>query len=247
MPTLKKINICGVSFDNIVKSDLRNIIKDILMTPAQNKFIVTPNVDFIVRAHKDEKFRNLINKADLSLCDSAIVKMASKFLRNGLKEKITGTDLLHLVCQIGEEKNIFFVLGSTEENIKKTVAKLRELFPDIRIGGFHHGYFGKDEEIIQKINSADTDILIIGMGSPKQEFWVGKNRELLNVKIIMCVGGLLDVLAEKVKRAPVWMQRIGLEWFWRLIHEPRRLWKRYIVDDMKFFYLLLKQIIIGKS
>jgi len=244
---MKKINICGVSFDNILNSELRNIIKEILISPARNAFIVTPNVDFIVRAHKDENFRNLINKADLSLCDSAIVKIASKILRNGLKEKITGTDLLHLVCQKGEEKNNFFALGSTEENIKKAVAKLRELFPDIRIGGFHHGYFGKDKEIVKKINSANTDILIIGTGSPKQEFWVGKNRELLNVKIIMCVGGLLDVLAEKVKRAPVWMQRIGLEWFWRLIHEPRRLWKRYFVDDMKFFYLLLKQIIMGKS
>lgn len=247
MPIMKKINICGVNFDNIYNSELRNIIKEILNTPARNYFIVTPNVDFIVRAHNDENFRNLINKAGLSLCDSAIVKTAAGILRSGFKEKITGTDLLHTVCQTVEEKNKCFILGSAEENLKKAVDKLRELFPDICIGGFHHGYFSEDKEIVDKINSANTNVLIIGMGSPKQEFWIEENLELLNVKIIMCVGGILDVLAGEVKRAPVWMQRIGLEWFWRLIHEPRRLLKRYIVDDMKFFYLLFKQIIMGKS
>lgn len=243
MPIMRKTNICGVSFDNITNKELGNIIKEILNSPAKGCFIVTPNVDFIVRAHRNENFRNVINKADLSLCDSAIVKIAARISHNNLKEKITGTDLLRTVCQTAEEKNKFFVLGSKEENIKKAVDKLRELFPNICISGFHHGYFKEDKEVVDKINSAKTDVLLIGMGSPKQEFWVRENRGLLNVKIIMCIGGLLEVLAGKVRRAPGWMQRVGLEWFWRLVHEPRRLWKRYIVDDMKFFYLLFKQIL----
>lgn len=247
MPTIKKTNICGVNFNNINNSELKNIIKEILNTSAKNYLIVTPNVDFIVRANDDDNFRDLINNADLSLCDSTIVKIAALILRIRLKEKITGTDLLHTVCHTVKEKNKCFVLGSTEENIKKSADKMKELFPNICIGGFHHGYFKEDKEVIHKINSASTEVLMIGMGSPKQEFWINDNRKFLKVKIIICIGGLLDVLAGKVKRAPEWMQKIGLEWSWRLIHEPHRLWKRYFVDDMKFFYLLLKQVITGKS
>ena len=97
------------------------------------------------------------------------------------------------------------------------------------------------------INSANSDILIIGMGSPRQELWVDKNKGFLKVRIILCVGGILDVLAGKIKRAPVWMQRVSLEWFWRFIQDPKRLWKRYLIDDMKFFYLLFKESLKNKS
>jgi len=242
MLTTKKINICGVNFDNISRSKLRNILRERLKGSAQNYFIVTPNVDFIVRDNSDINFRNILNRADLSLCDSAIVRNAGFFLGKNIKEKITGWDLLELICaNLGMESNCF-ILGATQEVVKISTNKLEQFYPDVRIVGFHHGYFEKNEdgEIVTMINSANTDILIVAMGSPRQELWVDENKKFLKTKIIICVGGIIDLLAGKAKRAPVWMQGIGLEWFWRLIKEPKRLWKRYLIDDMKFFYLLLK-------
>ena len=249
MPSMKKINICGVHFSNISSRELKDILKEKLRESAQNYFIVTPNVDFIVRANSDTKFRNVLNNSDLSLCDSEIVKTASTFLGNRIEEKITGLDLLKFICSNLEWKTNYFVLGATKEIVKISAYKLEQLYPNVKITGFHHGYFGedKDRRIINMINSANSDILIIGMGSPRQELWVDKNKGLLKVKIIICVGGILDVLAGKIKRAPVWMQRVSLEWFWRLIQDPKRLWKRYLIDDMKFFYFLLKEGVKNKS
>lgn len=242
MPTMKKINICGVSFNNIHRGELGNILKEKLRGSARNYFIVTPNVDFVVRANSDTNFRNILNKADLSLCDSVIVKNAARFLGKNIEEKITGWDLLKLVCADLRVKSNYFILGATEENVQMSAAGLEQFYPSVKIVGFHHGYFGedKDEEIINRINSVNTDVLIIGMGSPRQELWVDRNKKLLKVKIIICVGGIIDILAGNAQRAPVWMQRIGMEWSWRLGKEPGRLWKRYLIDDMKFFYLLKK-------
>ena len=249
MHSMKKINICGVIFSNISSRELKDILKKKLQESAQNYFIVTPNVDFIVRANSDTKFRDILNSSDLSLCDSAIVKFASTFLGDRIEEKITGSDLLKIICSNLEWKTNYFVLGATEEIVKTFAYRLDQLYPNVKIAGFHHGYFGedKDKRIINMINSANSDILIIGMGSPRQELWVDKNKGFLKVKIILCVGGILDVLAGKIKRAPVWMQKVSLEWFWRLIQDPKRLWKRYLIDDMKFFYLLFKESLKSKS
>jgi len=249
MPTMKKINICGVNFSNISSIELGSILKEKLQGVPENYFIVTPNVDFIVRANSDTKFRNVLNNSDLSLCDSAIGRVAAILLKNRIKEKITGSDLLKIISSNLERKTNCFVLGATEEIVKIFSYKLEQLYHNVKIAGFNHGYFGedKDKRIINMINSANPDILIIGMGSPKQELWVDKNKRFLKVKIIMCVGGVLDVMAGKTRRAPVWIQKICLEWLWRLMQDPKRLWKRYLVHDMKFFYLLLQESLRNKS
>jgi N-acetylglucosaminyldiphosphoundecaprenol N-acetyl-beta-D-mannosaminyltransferase len=249
MPSMKKINICGVDFSNISSRELMYILKEKLRGSAQNCFIVTPNVDFIVRANSDIKFREVLNSSELSLCDSAIVKIASTFLGNEIEEKITGSDLLNIVCTNLEGKTNFFVLGAKQEIVKISAHNLEQMYPNVNITGFHHGYFGenKDRRIINMINASNPEVLIIGMGSPRQELWVDKNKGFLKIKIILCVGGILDVLAGKIKRAPAWMQKAGLEWFWRLIKDPKRLWKRYLIDDMHFFYLLLKESVKNKS
>lgn len=243
MLTMKKINICGVSFNNISAEELKDAIEERLSGDGRNYFIVTPNVDFIVRANSNASFRDILNKADLSLCDSAIVKMASPFLGKKIQERITGFDLLRIICSNLKRENNCFILGGKQDIVTISAERLKLNYPDIKIAGFHHGYFEerKDRGIIDLINTANTDILIIGMGSPKQELWVAKNKKFLKVRIIICIGGIIDILAGKTRRAPRWMQRIGLEWFWRLIQEPKRLWKRYLIDDMKFFSLVLKE------
>lgn len=248
MLTMKKINICGVNFSNISSTELRNVLEEKLNGPAQNYFIVNPNVDFIVRANSNDNFRDVLNRANLSLCDSEIVKITASFLGNSIKEKITGWDLLKIICTSLGAKHNCFILGAKEEIVKISAHKLEQFYSDVEKVRFHHGYFGedKDREIISMINSVNTEILIIGMGSPRQELWVDKNRRFLKVKIIVCIGGIIDILAGKSQRAPIWMQRIGLEWFWRLTQEPKRLWKRYLITDMKYFYLLLREWIKNK-
>jgi N-acetylglucosaminyldiphosphoundecaprenol N-acetyl-beta-D-mannosaminyltransferase len=248
MPTMKGTNICGVKFSDVSIRELRNILVKRLKGPDYNYFIVTPNVDFIVRAKNNAHFQDILNKADLSLCDSEIVKIAASFLGYNIKEKITGWDLLTVICKRLGRKSKYFILGGNEEDIIIAAHELERSNSDVKIVGFHHGYFGKDKdrEIISIINSVNTDILIIGMGSPRQELWVDKNKEFLKTKIIMCVGGIIDIVAGKTNRAPVWMQKAGLEWSWRLILEPKRLWRRYLIDDMGFFYLLLKERLKNK-
>lgn len=243
MRTMKKINICGVNFNNISAEELKDAIEERLSGDSHNYFIVTPNVDFVVRANSNVGFRDIVNKADLSLCDSAIIKMASLFLGKKIQEKVTGSDLLRIICSNPKRENNCFILGGKQDVAKISAERLKKNYPNTKIAGFHHGYFEeeRDRKIIDLINTSNADILIIGMGSPKQELWVDENRKFLKVKIIMCVGGIVDLLAGKVKRAPVWMQRNSLEWFWRLIQEPKRLWKRYLIDDMKFFSLVLKE------
>jgi N-acetylglucosaminyldiphosphoundecaprenol N-acetyl-beta-D-mannosaminyltransferase len=172
----------------------------------------------------------------------------SFFLGKSIKAKITGEDLLKIICSNSEVGSNYFLLGATKAVIGRSVQTLRRLYPKINIVGFYHGYFAldKDNEIVQMINSVCTDVLVVGMGSPRQELWVDKNKASLKAKVIICVGGVLDVLAGKTRRAPLWMQKAGLEWFWRVQQEPKRLWKRYLIDDIKIFFLIFKQIVKNK-
>jgi len=123
---------------------------------------------------------------------------------------------------------------------------LRERFPGLEIAGYQHGYSEDDQEVIDKINQAAPDILFIGLGFPKQEKWISKHLEDLDIKVAVCIGGVFDVISGKTKRAPRWMQDACLEWLWRLIQEPRRLWKRYLFGNSQFIFLVIKQYLSNR-
>jgi len=249
MNILSKIDICGVLFNNISKNELKNYLLESSNDNKKTIYIVTPNVDFVVRSEKDEDFRNIINNANLSLCDSAIIYMSSFFLkRKRLKDKITGSDVISLLLEIAnDQKDKIYLLGSTDENIKKTTDNISVKYPNLEVVGLSNGFFDintESEDIVEKINKSRAKYLIIGMGSPRQEIWSNKYKDKLKTKFIISIGGLFDIFSGRKKRAPRIMQAIGLEWFWRFLSEPRRLWKRYFVKDMRFFYLLFKDIFL---
>ncbi len=245
---MKTTNICGIKFHNITKKELRDYLFDPHREDLEKLYIVTPNVDFIVRAEKDEIFKEIINEADLSLCDSAVIYKTSKFLKGKkLKDVITGFDVTSMLLERAElRKEKIYLLGSTEENVLAAAKAIDDKYKDLTVAGFSSGFFDIENdspEIVKKINDSGANYLLIGMGSPRQELWSSKYKKDLNVSYIISIGGLFDIFSNKTKRAPKAFQKLGLEWFWRFICEPRRLWRRYFVEDMVYFKLLFKDFI----
>ena len=237
------VNICGIKFNNITKIEL----KDYLFFESETgkkHFIVTPNVDFIVRANNDERFKQIINKSDISLCDSAVVYKTSKILKgSNLKDVITGYDAMTILLERADlRKEKIYLLGSTEENVYKAIEAIASQYLNLKIAGYSSGFFNVDHDshwIIDNINNSGAEYLFIGMGSPRQEYWGNKYKNYLKPKYIISVGGLFDIFSGKTKRAPIIFQKLSLEWLWRFLCEPKRLWKRYFVEDIVFFKLLL--------
>ena len=192
-------------------------------------FVVLPYSEFIVRAQKDKEFRNILNSADFCLCESRGLWLAARFLKKPIKETIHGVDLIYYL------RGKIFLLGGKEGVAEKVKEKL-----DAKVVGMEHGYQNL-EKVIEKINKAKPDILLVGLGSPKQEKWIYENlAKMPSVKVAIGVGGAFDFISGRVKRAPVFVQKISLEWLWRLALQPWRV-KRIYNGVIKFGWLALKE------
>ncbi len=243
----KRISLLKTNINNISFDDALGQIK-ILIEKNENKFIVTPNVDHLVRLDKDQELQGIYNNASLVLPDGVPILWASKFLGTPLKEKISGSDLFPRLCKIAAEKGYkLFFLGGREGAAEKAAEVLRVKHPSLQIVGIDSPPFGfendsrENDKIIQMIKDARPDILFVGLGSPKQEKWIYKHKDKYQVPISIGIGVSFEFVSGMVKRSPVWMQKVGLEWFWRVLMEPKRLWKRYLINDMHFFVLVLRQ------
>jgi len=239
----KRIKFSGVRIDNLTMQEVINKIEK-LIKEKKSSYIVTPNAAHIVLLQKDKEFKEVYKHASLVLCDSMPLFWATKILGFPLKQRITGTDLLFSLSKLSLRKNYkIFFLGAKEQIIEKASENLQHKFPNLQIAGIHNGYFSDNNKTIEKINKVKPDMLFIGMGFPKQEKWIHKYIDQIDTKVIICIGGVFDVVAGKTKRAPMWMQKCGLEWFFRVCQEPRRLWKRYLISNTIFIWLVLKQFI----
>ena len=243
----KKINICHVDIDSISMKEALCIMEDIIAEKGRG-LIVTPNVDHIVQLQKDEEFKVIYRQALLALPDGMPVMWGAKFLGTPLKQKISGSDLFPEFCKVTADKGYkMFFMGGRPGAVTRTKELLEKRYSKINIVGTYCPPFGfeKDEaenaKIVKMINQARPDVLFVGLGAPKQEKWLYRNYNELNVPVSAGIGITFEYMAGMVTRAPLWMQNVGLEWFWRLMMEPRRLWKRYLVYDMQFFWLILKQ------
>ena len=206
---------------------------------------VVVNAGKIVAMQNDLQLRKSVNESDLINADGQAVVWASKVLKKPLKERVAGIDLMINLVKLASQKNYkIFFFGAKDEVVKAVVNKYSiEYSPDI-IAGFRNGYFKKEEEqdIARQISNSRANILFVAISSPTKENFLYENKELLNkVNFIMGVGGSFDVVSGKVKRAPLWMQNYGLEWFYRFTQEPLRMWKRYLVGNSKFIALVLKE------
>jgi exopolysaccharide biosynthesis WecB/TagA/CpsF family protein len=163
---------------------------------------------------------------------------------NGVKDNINGTDLFPLLCErLANTAHSIFLLGAREGVAESTAANMQERYPGLVIAGCQDGYFTPAEEdmVIDRINASGADVLLVAMGAPQQEKWIAKNRERLNVSLLMGVGGLFDFYSGRISRAPVWMREVGLEWVWRLLQEPGRMWRRYVIGNPLFLYRVWRQ------
>ena len=246
LPNLR-ISLLGVWLDNVTMGDVLKSIEQHIKN-RECAYVTTPNVHHLILLQKDEDFRRVYHNASLALPDGMPLLWAAKFLGVPLKEKISGSDLLPMSCMMAAEKGYkLFFLGGREGAAEKAAEVLRAKFPMIQIAGIYCPPYGfeksdfENSKIVKMIKDVNPDILFVGLGAPKQEKWIYRFKDQYQTPVSIGIGVSFEFIAGMVKRAPLWMQRSGLEWFWRLIMEPRRLWKRYLIDDMRFFGLIIKQ------
>lgn len=234
---MNKENILGVDVSPLSYEDLKkNIEKDIENN--KKSFIVAINPEKILKARKDEKLKELLNNATYEIPDGIGVIYASKLRKGNIKTRITGIDSMEMLCKLSEEKKYkIFMYGAKEETIKKAKENLEIKFSNIQIVGTINGYEKDNDKIISSINKSKADIVFVALGSPKQEYWITENMDKVSAKIFQGVGGSFDVFSGNIKRAPKWMQKIGLEWLYRLIKEPKRIFRQ--IKLVKFLWLAL--------
>ncbi|MFH1824709.1 MAG: WecB/TagA/CpsF family glycosyltransferase [Candidatus Firestonebacteria bacterium] len=238
---MTKLSLLGIRVDNIRLDEVINKVKQFIDDKSPH-YIVSLGSLTVLLARKDKELENLIKRADLVLCDSIGIKWSIKFLYGINIKKISGIDLISVLGDIAvQNKYKLFFLGATKEVIKKAVERLRKEYKLINICGFSDGYFDiKEEDLIKKeIKESKLDVLLVGLGQPIQEKWIFENLHSLKVPLCIGVGGSFDVLGGKVKRAPLFFQKFGLEWFFRLVQEPWRI--KRVIKLLYFVWLIIKK------
>ncbi len=199
------------------------------------------NAAKITNMHRDSKLRDDVLSSDLILADGAAVVWAGKILKQRLPERVAGCDLMFELFAKGSEKNYkVYCLGATEEVSLEIARRVARDYPGVELVGRHHGYYSKDEEeaVAKDIAAANPDILFVAMTSPKKEHFLARWSSIIHVPVTHGVGGSFDVMAGKVVRAPEIWQKLGMEWLYRVKQEPGRLWKRYLVTNSLFLYMI---------
>jgi N-acetylglucosaminyldiphosphoundecaprenol N-acetyl-beta-D-mannosaminyltransferase len=235
----------------LLNTQISNVsLTEILEEIRAGGILFTPNVDHLVRLQKDPDFYQIYKDADYRICDSQIVYYASRFLGSPIREKIAGSDFFPAFYRYYQhDENIrIFLLGSRSGVAQRAQEIINRKLGRNIIVAAHSPSFGfesrQDEcqRLVDLINRSNATVLAVGVGSPKQEKWIHQYKsQLKHVKIFMAIGATIDFEAGVLRRAPRPISEAGLEWLYRLISEPKRLWKRYLVDDLLFFWLILKQ------
>lgn len=244
---MNKLSIMGVRIDNKSMDETMDMVKKKIADNEQY-IIYTPNTEIVMMCHKDDEFMELLNKSDINIPDGVGLIYASKIKKHPLKEKVAGFDLSVNLLKLADKQGLkLYVVGGKPGVAEAAMNKVHEKYPSIKIMGAQHGYFkgthlgkqGHEEEVkvIEDINRAEPHILFVGFGAKKQEQWIEFNRDKINAKIIIGNGGTLDGLAGYVKRAPELFIKLGLEWFYRLMKEPKRI-KRQILLPIFVFRVL---------
>ena len=245
-----RINFLGIPMDAISMAATVNIIRQRIEANQFTQHVVV-NVAKLVHMQTDVQLRESVEACDIINIDGMGVVLGARFLGHNVAERVAGVDLFHNLIGMSEQEALpVYLLGATEEVVSETARRLQAAHPNLKLAGFHHGYFfnkeGDDEEaVVQKIKASGAKLLFVAITSPKKENFINKWQDQLGVSFVMGVGGTFDVVAGKVNRAPLWMQKYGLEWLYRVIQEPRRMWKRYLVTNSKFGWLLLREKLFG--
>ena len=241
------VNLFGLPFRNATLAETVNLCEGLLRA-GKCGLVVPTNTDLVVKLSRDPAFREAYGRATLIVADGMPIVCASRLLGTPLKARVAGADLLPALCERAAQRSwrVFF-LGGMPGVAEKAAARLMDRYPGLRVVGSYAPPFGfesdaaESERIVTMVRTARPDVLFVGVGAPKQEKWSAAHLNALGAPLVPCVGAAFDFVAETVRRAPTWMQRSGLEWLFRLLQEPRRLWKRYAVDFLAFGPIVLAE------
>jgi N-acetylglucosaminyldiphosphoundecaprenol N-acetyl-beta-D-mannosaminyltransferase len=248
----KTVAILGIPIDDLNTAEAIERLDQFVQSGRFHQ-VATANTDFLIKAHEDPELRAILRNADLVVPDGMPVVLASRWLRSGLRERVTGADLVPKLATLCAEKGYrVFMLGARKEVACRAKERLEEDNPGIQIVGCESPPVGHivtmdNESILADIEAAKPHILLVAFGNPKQEKWIYMHRHRLNVPVCIGVGGTFDFIAGTVTRAPEWMQKSGMEWLYRLAQEPKRLWKRYFNDVVHFVRFIVLQLWVMRT
>ncbi len=241
----ERIEMMGCQIDNLSMEETLDRVESFIVSGKPHQHVVV-NVDKLVKASRDPELRRIINDCSLINVDGMPVVWASRLLGKPLKERVAGVDLFEALMERAAQKGWrVFLLGAREEVVSGVKERYEIKYPGLVVSGYRNGYWSADEEagVVEQIKQANADLLFVAISSPKKEHFLGRYQAEMRIPFAMGVGGTFDVAVGKVKRAPVWMQRAGLEWFYRFLQEPRRMFRRYFIEDMAFFWLMVKEAV----
>jgi N-acetylglucosaminyldiphosphoundecaprenol N-acetyl-beta-D-mannosaminyltransferase len=240
--------ILGTRVHMVELPDVLQLMEHWIQENQRCRYIVVSNMHAIIEAHKHTDFKHILNSADLFVPDGISTVWSARSRGFPLKRRVCGSDLMWAFCELASQKGYTnFFYGDTGEVLRLLTGRLSESFPRLRVVGTYSPPFRpltpeEDGHIISLINRARPDVLWVGLGLPKQERWMFEHKDQLNVPVMVGVGAAFKFVSGKVRRAPLWMRELNLEWFWRLVHEPRTVWRRAFVYGPQFVYYNLLEL-----
>ncbi|WP_199730188.1 WecB/TagA/CpsF family glycosyltransferase [Paraburkholderia sp. BL17N1] len=244
---MKRIEVFGCPMD---AATMDETVARISTRIAARQFTqhVAVNVAKLVHMQADAELARSVRCCDMISIDGMGVVWAARVLGHAVPERVAGVDLFDkLLAEAARLKFPVYLLGATDEVVERVAVLCADTYPGLRIAGCHHGYFGDDHQpVVDRIRESGARLLFVAITSPTKENFINRWRESLGVDFVMGVGGTFDVVAGKVSRAPRWMQTAGLEWFFRVLQEPRRMWRRYLVTNSKFALMLGKALFVPR-
>ena len=249
---MTKVNILGVGISRTSRPEVLGQF-DRYLKDGRFHYVFASNVHTVMTSQADEEYRRIHNEADIALPDGKPLAWAARLLDGGPVERITGRELMALVCREGQKSGYsHFFYGGRESVLKELCRRLKTACPDLKVAGCYSPPFRRltaeeDARAVRMMNDCHPDIVWVGLGAPKQEKWIGEHLGQVRAPVMVAVGAAFDFLAGNAKQAPLWMQKAGLEWLFRLGTDPRRLWRRYVLNNPKFLYLLCCQKLALRS
>jgi N-acetylglucosaminyldiphosphoundecaprenol N-acetyl-beta-D-mannosaminyltransferase len=239
------VQVLDVRVDDFDRSHLEQAILSTVRN-GRCKVYSYVNIHAVNIAHRDDRFRGIINSAAITYCDGEGVRLGALLLGRRLPPRTVLTYWIWDLCRLFEEKGLaVYFLGGREDVTRAAVDVLSKLYPRLRIAGWHHGYFVKEgresQMVVEAINVSHPDVVFVGFGMPLQEYWIDDNREALRAGIVLPAGSMIDYIAGVKRQTPAWMANNGLEWLYRLAKEPRRLWRRYLIGNPLFLLRIIAQ------
>lgn len=242
-----KVDILGVPVSSLKMDALFDEWENLILKRQKAQVCITP-VNSILAARASARVQEIYKNSDFVLCDGVPVKWASQFLGTPIVERITGLDVLPRLFSFATEKRFtIFLLGASPGVAEQLKLKMCGIYPELQVAGIFVPPFRpifsaeENQEMISAINAVNPDIVLVSLTAPKQDIWIAENLEHLDTSIAIGIGGAFEVAAGLIKRAPIWMQKAGLEWFYRFLQEPKRMFKRYFVEAPVFIPLIIAQ------